>query len=133
MKIGRRPAKSSKTRSPRSRKSAAKSPIQVKLNSTPAVLQPNETFRVCPLGLQFYSPKKLPDFRVMDFRMQVAPGTGGAEDVSCSGVVVHCQKEKDSGLYRVWVKFLDLAEDKSARLQCAAKNADAICPHCENF
>lgn len=131
MKIGRRPAK--KKKSSARKRTAGKAPIRVKLNEKPAILQPNETFRVCPLGLQFYSPKKVPDFRVMNFRMQVAQKKGAAEEVVCSGVVVHCQQEKDSGLYRVWVKFLDLPEDGGARLQCAAKNADAICPHCENF
>jgi len=116
-----------------SRRKTHKPAIRVQLSNHPTVLQPSETFRVCPLGLQFYSPKKIPDFKVMNFRMQMAPGNGEQEEVTCSGVVVHCQKEKATGLYRVWVKFLDLAKDNGARLECAAKNADTICPHCENF
>lgn len=110
----------------------AKTTIHVKLGKH-SVAQPNETFRVCPLGLQFYSPKKVDNFRVMDFKMKVASQNGGATEVACAGVVVHCQQEKASGLYRVWVKFMDLAADKSASLKCVAKDADAICPHCENF
>jgi hypothetical protein len=114
------------------RRGKSKAPIHVKLGKHD-IVQPNETFRVCPLGLQFYSPKKVDDFRVMDFKMKVAASHGGTTEVACAGVVVHCQQEKASGLYRVWVKFMDLAKDKSESLQCAAKNADAICPHCENF
>ncbi len=111
----------------------ARKSVAVQVGGQPAVIQPGEKFRVCPLGLQFYSPKKLADFAVMDFEMQVAQSGGKSTLVKCSGVVVHCQKEKDSGLYRVWVKFMDLAKESSANLECAAKSADAICPHCENF
>jgi hypothetical protein len=107
--------------------------IQVALNRQPAVLQPNETFRVCPLGLQFYSPKKVADFQMLDFRMQMAQPGDRPIEIICSGVVVHCQKENGTGRYRVWVKFLDLAQDSTARLECAAKNADTLCPHCENY
>ena len=107
--------------------------MHVKLGRHPAVLQPNETFRVCPLGLQFYSTKKVANFQVMDFRMQMTDPTGQSEEVTCAGVVVHCQEEKASGLYRIWVKFLDLAQDNHARLKYAAKNAATICPHCENY
>lgn len=117
----------------KSRQAKAKTPIQVKLGKQASVTQPNETFRVCPLGVQFYSPKKVEDFCVMDFKMQVAQADGSSADIKCAGVVVHSQKEKASGLYRVWVKFLDLPQDGSARLKCAAQDADAICPHCENF
>ncbi len=113
-------------------RSKGKTPIHVKLGKHNLV-QPSETFRVCPLGLQFYSPKKVADFRVMDFKMQVAAAGGGTTEVACAGVVVHCQKEKASNLYRVWVKFMDLAKEKSDRLHCVAKHADAICPHCENY
>jgi len=111
---------------------AKQTPIHVKLGKQ-NVVQPNETFRVCPLGLQFYTPKKVEHFRVMDFKMNVAAANGGTTEVACAGVVVHCQQEKDSKLYRVWVKFMDLAKDKGDALKCAAKDADAICPHCENF
>ncbi|TAN37759.1 MAG: hypothetical protein EPN23_04375 [Verrucomicrobia bacterium] len=127
----KRTASPAKKRRPRQK--TRKPDIRVQLDRHPTVLQPNETFRVCPLGLQFYSPKKVADFQVMDFRMQMAQGNGTQEEVACSGVVVHCQKEKPTGLYRVWVKFLDLAQDNGARLECAAKHADAICPHCENY
>ena len=108
-------------------------PIHVKLGQQPTIPQPNDTFRVCPLGLQFYSPKKVADFQMMDFRMQMAQGNGRSREVTCAGVVVHCQKEKATSLYRVWVKFLDPAKGKCARLESAAKHADTICPHCENF
>ena len=116
-----------------SKKPVKRTPVAVQVGKQPAVVQPGEKFRVCPLGVQFYSPKKLADFSVMDFEMQVTQSSGNAAKVKCAGVVVHCQKEKDSSLYRVWVKFLDLAKESSATLQCAAKSADAICPHCENF
>ena len=111
----------------------ARAPIHVQVGQQASVVQPGETFRVCPLGVQFYSPKKLTDFTVMDFQMQVAQAGGKPTMVACSGVVVHCQKEKASDLFRVWVKFLDLGKESSANLECAAKGADTICPHCENF
>ena len=115
------------------KKAAVRTPVAVQVGRQAAVVQPGEKFRVCPLGVQFYSPKKLADFAVMDFNMQVPQAGGKPTSVNCSGVVVHCQKEKDSKLFRVWVKFLDLPEESSANLQCAVESADAICPHCENY
>lgn len=110
-----------------------KEPVTVVLNGEESVCQP-ACFRLCPLGVQFYCPRQLPEFEVLDLRVHV-PGRNGApgEEVTCSGVVVHCQPEKDSALFRVWVKFVDLPDEKRKRLQCVAENSDSLCPYCENF
>ena len=91
-------------------------------------------FRLCPLGIQFYSPKPLPEFEILELTVHV-PGKAGepAEDTTCAGVVVHCRPEKDEKTFRVWVTFLDLPESKRKRLQCAAESSDLLCPYCENF
>ncbi len=108
-------------------------PVTVVLDEQDAVKQPN-TFRVCPLGIQLYSPKPLPEFEILEFDICI-PELGGKkkEDIRCTGVVVRCAKDGDPSLYRVWVKFLDLPEAKRNRLKCISENAKLKCPYCENF
>ena len=92
-----------------------------------------EGFRVCPLGLQFYSPREIQEFQMMEFRLAV-PGNGRTpEDIHCSGIVVHCKPLEDRAMFRVWIKFLDLPESKRDQIRCVAKAGKHLCPYCENF
>ena len=108
-------------------------PVTVVLDESESVKQPNN-FRVCPLGIQLYSPKALPEFEILEFRISI-PGAKGSkgENIQCTGVVVHCAKDGDPSLFRIWVKFLDLPEAKRNRLECLSKTAKLTCPYCENF
>jgi len=112
---------------------AATHRINVYLNQRPAGTQPAELFRICPLGLQFYSDRKVPQFSVLSFRMNITSLDGLQEEVRCSGVVVHCQWDPESRLHRIWVKFVDLSEATQTQLNCMARAAELTCPHCENF
>jgi hypothetical protein len=117
----------------RDKTASPKEPVTVVLNGVESVRQP-ACFRLCPLGLQFYAPKDIPQFELVELNVHI-PGKNGSpeEDVVCSGVVVHSQADKESGLFRVWVKFVDLPDEKRKRLQCVAENSDFLCPYCENF
>ncbi len=95
-------------------------------------LEQPRNFRVCPLGIQLYSARKMPEFELIDFKIEVPGGNGKAKTISCSGVVVRCAAERKS-LYRVWVKFLDLPESARKRIRCVAKTGRLLCPYCENF
>lgn len=108
-------------------------PVTVVLDEHESIKQP-DNFRVCPLGIQLYSPKPLPEFEILEFKISI-PATGGAkaEDIQCMGVVVRCAKDGDPSCYRIWVKFLDLPEAKRSRLECLSKIAKLTCPYCENF
>jgi hypothetical protein len=96
------------------------------------VRQP-DTFRCCPLGLQFYSPKELPSYQVLEFKVKAPSDAAAGVPVDCSGVVVHSQYEDKRGMYRVWVAFLDLDEGVRRGLECFAKDAKLTCPHCMNY
>jgi hypothetical protein len=103
------------------------------LDERESVKQPND-FRVCPLGIQLSSPKPLPEFEILEFKISIPGAKGGQdEDIQCTGVVVRCAKDGSPSLYRVWVKFLDLPEDKKKRLECVSKTAKLTCPYCENY
>jgi hypothetical protein len=112
--------------------SEAQKPVTVFVDNKTAVSQPG-TFRVCPLGVQFYSPKKLPDLDMIEFDIKVPGKNGVTESITCTGVVVHCRQERGSDLYRIWVKFLDVPESKKKRIQCVARSSEYLCPYCENF
>lgn len=92
-----------------------------------------ETFRCCPLGVQFYSKTALPQFRLLDLNLK-APDEGKEPvDIRCRGVVVHSQLDTKSELHRIWVLFTNLKPDVAARLKCTSKQNNLKCPHCVNF
>ncbi len=91
-----------------------------------------ETFRCCPLGVQFYSKQKLAPYRILDVQLAF-PDENGGQPVHCSGVVVHCRKVHAEELYRVWVMFSDLSKELRSKLACVSNKAQVKCPHCENF
>jgi hypothetical protein len=115
-------------------KTSRRTPVTLVLSEQEQVPQP-DSFRVCALGVQFYSPRPFPEFEVLDFVIRIPDGNKRPENVGCTGVVVHCRKSElaDAGKYRIWVKFLDLPETKIKRLKCISRLARLQCPYCENF
>jgi hypothetical protein len=109
-------------------------PVTLVLSEREKIQQP-DTFRVCPLGIQFYAPRALPEFEILSFVIAVPNGSKTAEEIACTGVVVHCRKGDQEGntAYRIWVKFVDLAESYRKRIQCMARTSDFLCPYCENY
>ena len=108
-------------------------PATVILNNKHHLKQPG-TFRLCPLGVQFYSVKKMPEFELVEFKMDV-PAKNGKKPVrvDVSGIVVNCRPEKDSKQYRIWIKFVDLKESIREHIQGLAKSCKTLCPYCENY
>lgn len=109
-----------------------KRPVTVFLEQDHAEDQP-PTFQLCPLGLQFYSPRALEDFSVLELDIDVPAADGKPEKINCTGAVVRCQYEKEQDRYRVWLKFLDLPERARERIRCASKDGQHLCSYCENF
>ena len=107
--------------------------VTVVIDERESFKQP-ENFRVCPLGVQLYSPRPLPEFEILEFNISIPSKRGGQkEDIQCTGVVVRCAKDGDPSLYRIWVKFLDLPEEKRSQLECLSKTSRLTCPYCMNF
>lgn len=98
--------------------------------------QESKPFQLCPLGLQFYSPKRIEDLTLMEFHLAL-PREGAKrkpEQITCTGAVVRCQREKsDDRNYRVWIKFLDLPDHARERIRCVSRNGKHLCCFCENF
>lgn len=112
----------------------AKAPVRVLVGKNGSGVPQPDTFRVCPLGLQFYSKRPLPEFELIEFRVALPDASGRRRAVKCTGVVVHCREDAEhSPLYRVWIKFLDLPEEQRNKIQCFAKQSNFLCPYCENF
>jgi hypothetical protein len=112
---------------------SSRRPVTLVMGDSPSEIKQPGTFRVCPLGIQLYSSKNLPEFELLEFRISIPQEDGTAEEITCTGVVVHSRLDQESSLYRVWVKFLDLPEGKRNRIQCIAKTSSYLCPYCENF
>jgi hypothetical protein len=112
---------------------SAKQAVDVFVGGKKCCKQPPE-FRLCPLGLQFYSPRKLDDLTLMEFNLSVPSSKRGKKtQVTCTGAVVRCQREKPRGAYRVWIKFLDLPDSAKKRIHCVSRNGKHLCCFCENF
>jgi hypothetical protein len=91
-----------------------------------------ETFSLCPLGLQFYSPRKLADLSLLEFSLAI-PGARRTKPVTCTGAVVRCEHQKKDKRYRVWVQFLDLPEKAREKIRCVSRDGKHLCCYCENF
>lgn len=89
-----------------------------------------ESFTLCPLGLQFYSPKKLTDLSLLEFNLNLG---GRKKPVTCTGAVVRCQHERKDKRYRVWVQFLDLPDAAREKIRCVSRDGKHLCCYCENF
>ena len=100
--------------------------------SCPQGIKQPGTFRCCPLGVQFYSHSDIPMYSVMEIKLDF-PVEDQTVPIDCSGVVVYSEFDKKSGMYRIWVTFLDLDEEKKKRLKCLGKCTETLCPHCENY
>ncbi len=106
--------------------------VNVVFEEDPRVPQQN-TFRCCPLGLQFFSPRKHADGTFLQISFAHPGGTQEDEALQCEGMVVYSEREEDSPLYRHWVFFLDLPESVRKELQCLTDDMESRCPWCENF
>ncbi len=95
-----------------------------------------QTFQLCPLGVQFYSDRRIEEFELMEFDLHPAEESSGAADkpIKCTGAVVRCQEvNEDDGKYRIWIKFLDAPQETCDRLKCTARKGKHLCCFCENF
>lgn len=92
-----------------------------------------ETFRFCPLGIQFYSRKQLPEYQQIRINLGGTAGVPLPEGAQCEGIVVHCEFDRHRGMYRNWILFVDLPDEIRRQFQCFAKQAGTTCPHCMNF
>ncbi|MBN1270362.1 MAG: hypothetical protein JXB04_12295 [Kiritimatiellae bacterium] len=106
--------------------------VFVSLGGGPEIRQP-ALFRCCPLGVQFYSPRNVKPYRVLQVRLALTPAGKLPDEVDCAGVVVHCEKMNGSDMFRVWVYFLDLPAPVRDHLHCLARRSETLCPFCENF
>lgn len=97
--------------------------------------QPAEDFKMCPLGLQFYSCKPLREFDLFEFNLDLdqAKARKRSVPVKCTGAVVRCEQEKENNRYRVWIQFLDLPKSARGKLECVCKAGKHLCSYCENF
>lgn len=108
----------------------AKKNVEVFVGGRKCCNQP-DTFSLCPLGLQFYSPRKIEDLSLLEFDLDV-DGVRGRK-VKCTGAVVRCQHQAKERRYRVWVQFLDLPATAREKLRCVARDGKHLCCYCENF
>ncbi|MFH0880911.1 MAG: PilZ domain-containing protein [Lentisphaerota bacterium] len=83
--------------------------------------------------MQLCSEKQMPEFEVIDFKIDLSDTSNEQKSIDCCGVVVNCQQEKGSSMYRVWVKFMDMSEKDQESIRKMAKHSRLLCPYCENF
>jgi len=114
-------------------KPAESKDVIVFLNDHEATPQPR-SFQFCPLGVQFYMEKPLPECELVEFQMSVPNNNGTPSEIQCAGLVASCCADPEcNGLYRIWVKFLDLPLQTRSLLQRLSHEHDFLCPFCENF
>lgn len=111
------------------------SEVLVYQGETNAIRQP-ETFQFCALGLQLYTPDPLPECHLLDlqFALPTDDGMDEEETIHCTGMVAQCSAPSNgTGMYRVWIKFLDLPEEKVQRIRQFTTSRNFTCPWCANL
>lgn len=111
---------------------SARREVTVFVEHEPAQQQPS-TFALCPLGVQFYAPQPIEEFKQVELDVEVTDAQGVARKVACKGAVVRCQHEEDAQRYRIWVKFFALPEETRESIRCTSKSGQLLCEYCENF
>jgi hypothetical protein len=106
---------------------------EIRVEGSADVQQQMEDFRCCPLGVQFYSRRELPLYRVMQMDLQLPDGTGEEKAFTATGIVVQSQFHASRREHRVWIMFTDLPDSAAARLKCVSKETGVQCPHCMNY
>ncbi len=111
---------------------APQKPVYVFHGDGQALPQPN-SFRLCPLGIQIYNRREVPLYELMEFTMEIPMNGTEPEQFTCTCLVVNCQFEEESGLYRLWMKFLDMPESLCGKIHQITKTSKYLCPFCANF
>jgi hypothetical protein len=96
--------------------------------------QCSEGFKMCPLGIQFTTSRRLRPFDLFEFNLDLDEvGRHVSTPTQCTGAVVKCRKKPGRDEYRVWIKFLDIPESARQRIECISKDGRHLCHNCENF
>lgn len=106
--------------------------VSVVMDNGEIMPQPDH-FRVCPLGMQFYSREAVPEYVLLDLKITVLDADGTSTDLACTGAVVLSRYDPGCDLYRIWVVYVDLDDEKRNVLSCTCKEKNLLCPHCMNF
>lgn len=114
------------------RPSPKKGEVKVFVDHDHSEVQPS-TFNLCPLGVQFYSPKPMQEFQLLELDVDTTDEEGKPTKTTCKGAVVRCQREPEPNRYRIWVKFIEVPEHAQESLRCASKEGGHLCSHCENY
>jgi len=107
-------------------------PVMLFTGGENAVEQP-QGFRVCPLGVQFYSPQEMAECTIHECELALPTEDEGTERIRCCGIIAACHRDGDHSMYRIWMKFLDLPDKARDRIECMVQSTEFLCPYCENF
>ena len=106
----------------------ASRPILLSVGGNDCIPQP-ATFRLCPLGAQFYTDRPLREFDLMTMTIQTP---GSAEPVEHTGAIIRCEDSGTrEGRYRIWIKFLDNPLQTCDQIACDAHDDHTRCCFCE--
>lgn len=99
-------------------------------------LQCSSDFKMCPLGIQFTTDRRVRPFDLFEFSLdlnEVGRHEKASAPAQCTGAVVKCRKQRGRDEYRVWIKFLEIPEGARDRIACVSKEGRHLCHNCENF
>lgn len=108
--------------------------VLVYLGDHDGIRQPR-TFQLCPLGVQLYTCEPVQECCLIDLTLTLPTADGlDEEQVTCTGLVAQClPSQNGTQLFRIWVKFLDLAPETIERIRVLTADRKFTCPFCINF
>lgn len=91
-----------------------------------------EKFKLCPFGIQLYTPKRLPGFEPVTVSLELRPrGRRKFDRYDCSGIAIESVKQgTGASLFCTFVKFLYVPTPVREQLGCGGKHDADICNFC---
>ena len=114
-----------------SKPSTSHSDVYVYCGEDEVVRQPG-TIQFGPTGVQIYNRKNFPMYELIEFTMELS--SDKPEDaIRCTGIVANTEFDSVSGLYRIWMQFLDLPTSACERVHAITRTSKDLCPFCKNY
>jgi hypothetical protein len=89
----------------------------------------NQLFQCCHIGMVFYTPEQIEDYRQMQFELSLNGDSDGP--VNCKGVVVDSLYVEEREMYKTFLLYTDIDDSTRSRLRKISSEKELRCPFCQ--
>ena len=87
----------------------------------------NQLFQCCHIGMVFYTPEQIEDYRQMQFQLSL----NGDGLLNCTGVVVDSLYVEEREMFKTFLLYTDIDDSTRERLRKISSEKELRCPFCQ--